>query len=79
LSSAAVKAEDKKAEETAELGDAAVAEAPEDAGAAAAEGAAPAPAGGDAMDVDGAGVVSDLPPRSPSGPGIMASDHGDEQ
>jgi hypothetical protein len=32
------------------------------------------------MDVDGGGgVVSDLPPRSPAGPGIMASDHGDEQ
>ena len=77
----AVKAEDEKADEKAELGDAAVAEAPENAGAdAAAEGVAPAPAEGAAMDVDGAGgVVSDLPPRSPAGPGIMASDHGDEQ
>jgi histone deacetylase 1/2 len=78
---AAVKAEDEKADEKAELGDAAVAEAPENERAdAAAEGAAPAPAEGAAMDVDGGGgVVSDLPPRSPAGPGIMASDHGDEQ
>jgi histone deacetylase 1/2 len=78
---AAVKAEDEKADEKAELGDAAVAEAPENERAdATAEGAAPAPAEGAAMDVDGGGgVVSDLPPRSPAGPGIMASDHGDEQ
>jgi histone deacetylase 1/2 len=67
----------------AELGEAAVAQAPEDGavgGAAEGADAGAAPAG-DAMDVDGAaeGVVSELPPRSPPGPGIMASDHGDEQ
>ena len=77
---AAVKAEDEKADEKAELGDAAVAEAPKTRRRRRHRGAAPAPAEGAAMDVDGAGgVVSDLPPRSPAGPGIMASDHGDEQ
>ena len=65
----------KAAEVKAELGDAADAPAPEEA--APAEGAAH-----DAtpMDADGGeGVALDPPARSPSGPGIMASDHGDEQ
>jgi len=77
-----------EAEGTFELGEAAVARAPDDEtpAAAAAEDAIDAIATplGAAMELDGtageeAGVVSLLPPRSPAGPSIMANDHGDER
>lgn len=77
-----------EAEGTFELGEAAVARAPDDEtpAAAAAEDAIDAIAAplGAAMELDGtageeAGVVSLLPPRSPAGPSIMANDHGDER
>ena len=71
----AKEAEVKAAEVKAELGDAADAPAPEEA--APAEGAAHDATPMDA--VGGEGVALDPPARSPSGPGIMASDHGDEQ
>jgi histone deacetylase 1/2 len=71
-----VKTEEAKADaEAAELGEGAA----QDPAAPEPEAPGPAAEGRDAA--EGAeGVVSELPPRkSPAGPGIMASDHGDEK